>query len=183
MKSFKDDQLVKELQKGSNQAFDAIYYRYHLKVYHFALNLQLTVEDAEEVVQEVFCAIWNTRHKIDPSLKFSAYLYGIARNQVHTILRKRTRLYHYLKILEVDPFETESQTEKYVITKEMNDLFAQYIELMPARRKEIFYLSRFEGLSYRQIADRLSITENTVDTQIRQALNFLRNIYRKKIFS
>ncbi|MFZ5429896.1 MAG: RNA polymerase sigma factor [Bacteroidota bacterium] len=178
MKNLQDDQLVRDLQKGSIQAFDAIYHRYHTKVYHFALNLQLTVEDAEEVVQEVFCAIWNTRQKIDPSLKFSSYLFGIARNQAHTILRKKTQMCHYLKILEVDPIEKESLTERYVISKEMNELLSQYIELMPARRKEIFYLSRFEGLTYLQIASRLSITENTVDTQIRKALSFLRKIFQ-----
>jgi RNA polymerase sigma-70 factor (ECF subfamily) len=48
------------------------------------------------------------------------------------------------------------------------------VEKMPCRRKEIFSLSRFEGLSYRQIAEKLDITENTVDTQIRKSLLFLR---------
>ena len=55
------------------------------------------------------------------------------------------------------------------------------INEIPERRREIFRLSRFEGLSYKQIAQRLNITENTVDSQIRNALNFLREEFRKMV--
>jgi RNA polymerase sigma-70 factor (ECF subfamily) len=65
------------------------------------------------------------------------------------------------------------------ITQEAEDKLMELIDQMPERRREIFKLSRFNGMSYRQIAERLHISENTVDSQIRNALAFLRKEFRK----
>lgn len=180
MNNVDDKHLVVNLQSGITEAFNILFYRYHARVYHFALGLNLSRPDAEEIVQEVFCAIWINRSKIDPDQKFSNYLFGIARNQAHTILRKKVLFLHYLKMLEKEPEKTENQTEHHVNHKEIKEFLGQYIEMMPPRRKEIFCMSRFEELTYREIAAKLQISENTVDTQIRQALNFLRAAFEKK---
>jgi RNA polymerase sigma-70 factor (family 1) len=175
-----DNQLVVYLQSGSAQAFNTLFSRHHARVYHFALSLNLSVADAEEIVQEVFCAVWLNRNKIDPNQKFTSYLFGIAQNQAHTILRKKTLLFHYLKILEKEPQKPDRQTEYQVNYNDIKEILGQYIEKMPPRRREIFCLSRFEELTYREIAARLQISENTVDTQIRQALQFLRTAFEKR---
>ncbi len=180
MNKLSDKQLVENLQSGSTAAFDALFYRYHVKVYRFAQRLHISPADAEEVVQEAFCCIWQNRLKIDPEQKFSSYLFGIARNQAHTILRRKALFYHYLKILEKEPGNNNVSTDHHVNGKEMKELLGRHIELMPPRRKEIFCMSRFEELTYKQIAEKLQISENTVDTQMRHALDFLRNIFFEK---
>lgn len=175
-----DNALVKELQVGKTSAFDLLYYRYHNKVYLYALRLQLSKADAEEVVQEVFCALWKNRDHLDQNQNLSAYIYGIAHNQVHTILRRKVLFNRYLNYLEIEPEKKPLSVEDQIDLEKMKDFLGHLIQMMPPRRKEIFYMSRFEELTYRQIAEKLNITENTVDTQIRQALNFLRSVFKKK---
>jgi RNA polymerase sigma-70 factor (ECF subfamily) len=82
---------------------------------------------------------------------------------------------HFQKDLPVD--------EGFEITSEQNaeEKLQELINQIPERRREIFRLSRFEGLSYKQIAEKLHISENTVDSQIRNALAFLRKEFRKII--
>jgi RNA polymerase sigma-70 factor (ECF subfamily) len=64
-----------------------------------------------------------------------------------------------------------------VLYNELQHFLNQTIEELPPKRKEVFKLSRIEGLTYREIADRMKISENTVDVQIRKALGFLRNAF------
>lgn len=180
MNKLHDKQLVEILHSGSTAAFDALFYRYHVKVYRFAQRLHISPADVEEVVQEVFCSIWQNRLNIDPEQKFSSYLFGIARNQAHTILRRRALFYHYLNILEKEPGSYNTYIDYQENGQEMKELLGRHIEMMPPRRKEIFCMSRFDELTYKQIAEKLQITENTVDTQIRHALDFLRNIFFEK---
>ncbi len=76
-----------------------------------------------------------------------------------------------------DLFTEEDTDLKF--SAEAEDKLLGLIQQIPERRREIFVLSRFEGLSYKQIATKLNITENTVDSQIRNALSFLRKEFRK----
>jgi RNA polymerase sigma-70 factor (ECF subfamily) len=176
----KDSELVRKLRESETPAFDQLYCRYHNKVYFFALRLHLSEADAEELVQEVFCAVWKNRTILDPDQNFSAYLFGIAHNQAHTMLRKKVLFKRYLNYLEIEPEKKSLSIEEQIDIKEIESFLHHLIQMMPPRRRQIFYMSRFEELTYRQITEKLNISENTVDTQIRQALNFLRSIFLKK---
>lgn len=90
-----DSKLIFSLSQGDVKAFNELFLRYHLQIYRFAIKILQSEIDAEEIVQEVFIAVWQNRHYIKPE-GFSAYLFGIARNQVHSLLRKQTYFYQYL---------------------------------------------------------------------------------------
>ena len=180
MKELTDNHLLVLLQSGSADAFSTLFYRHHARVYQFALKLNLSGADAEEIVQETFCAVWINRLKIDPEQKFTNYLYGIARNQAHTVLRKKILFLHYLERLEIKSQISDHVADNRLNQKEIQEFFRHYLNRLPPRRREIFCMSRFDELTYREIALKLGISENTVDTQIRQALNFLRKAFDEK---
>lgn len=135
--------------------------------------------DPEEIVQEVFVKVWLKKEAINPGKDFQSYLFSIAKNLVLDHLKSAVnrKLYfveeHFQQdILAEDGLDT-------VMPENAEEKLLSLIEQIPDRRREIFRMSRFEGMSYKQIAERLGITENTVDSQIRNALAFLRKEFRK----
>jgi RNA polymerase sigma-70 factor (family 1) len=169
--------LIRQLRRGNVSAFNLIFENYNQKVYNFCLHLLKKQQDAEEVTQEVFIAIWQNRERIDPNTTLSTYIYSIARNQIYHIYRKSFYIQSYLDYLNNADTKPELVTEDQVLYNELQHFLNQTIEELPPKRKEVFKLSRIEGLTYREIADRMKISENTVDVQIRKALGFLRNAF------
>ena len=176
-----EKELVKKLREGDSFAFEVLFYKYRNKVKGFAVKLVPTQVDPEEIVQEVFVKLWLKKETVDPEKEFQSYLFSIAKNLVLDHLKSAVnrKLYfvgeHFQQDLLIDDLQEGALAEEKL--QKLQTL----INEIPERRREIFRLSRFEGLSYKQIAERLSISENTVDSQIRNALAFLRKEFRKLV--
>jgi len=174
-----ESDMISGLCNGSKKAFEEIFYRYHQRIYNFCLRLLSSHDDAEEIVQNVFVALWEQKSQIDVSKPVLSYLFSIARYMVYSELRKlvyRKAVYEEIVLNETVFKET---TKDDVLFNELRDVIQQLVNRLPQRQKEIFGLSRFSGLSYKEIAQKLGITENTVDTQIRRSLAYLRKEYER----
>lgn len=174
-----EKELVKKLKDGDSFAFEVLFYKYRNKVKGFAVKLVPAQIDPEEVVQEVFVKLWLKKDTINPEKDFQSYLFSIAKHLVLDYLKSAVNRKLYFvgehlqqDLLVEDGFETP-------FTEDMEEKLQKLIDEIPERRRAIFRMSRFEGLSYKQIAERLNISENTVDSQIRNALAFLRKEFRK----
>ena len=174
-----EKELVKKLKEGDSFAFEVLFYKYRNKVKGFAIKMVPAQVDPEEIVQEVFVKLWLRKEGIDPEKDFHSYLFSIAKHLVIDYLKSAVnrKLYfvgeHYQQdLLMEESFDT-------TMAEDAEEKLQKLINEIPERRREIFRLSRFEGLSYKQIAERLNISENTVDSQIRNALAFLRKEFRK----
>jgi len=176
-----EKELVKKLKEGDSFAFEVLFYKYRNKVKGFAVKLVPTQVDPEEIVQEVFVKLWLKKETVDPEKEFQSYLFSIAKNLILDHLKSAVnrKLYfvgeHFQQDLLIDDGLESSLAE------DAEEKLQKLINEIPERRREIFCLSRFEGLSYKQIAERLNISENTVDSQIRNALAFLRKEFRKLV--
>jgi len=176
---FSDEKtLVLGLQKGNILAFEKIFSLYHKRIYNFCLHLYQTSEEAQETVQKVFIALWEQRAQVNENKPLASYLDTIARYMVYQEFRYQVykkAAYDQLVMKSSDYNET---TKDDVLYNELLSFLESVIEELPERQREIFKLSRFSGLTYKQIADKLNISENTVDTQIRRALDFIRDKYK-----
>ena len=174
-----EKELVKKLKDGDSFAFEVLFYKYRNKVKGFARKMVPSQIDPEETVQEVFIKLWLKKEMIDPDKDFQSYLFSIAKNLVldHIKSAVNRKLYFVDEHFQQDILSDESLDGSIPI--DFEDQMLRLIEQLPERRREIFRLSRFEGMTYKQIAERLNITENTVDSQIRNALAFLRKEFRK----
>jgi DNA-directed RNA polymerase specialized sigma24 family protein len=114
--------LIKQLKHDDGEAFRQLFLIYSPRIYNYCRKFFSAREDAEEIVQIVFTAVWENRLQIDENRPFSAYIF----------------------------------------TGEL-----------PPRRREIFVLSRQNGLSYKEIARKLSVTESTVNTQITKSIDYI----------
>ncbi|MDL2221466.1 RNA polymerase sigma-70 factor [Parabacteroides sp. OttesenSCG-928-N08] len=161
------------LSSGSREAFTLLYKTYWQQVYHFC-RLYLTNEQtAEEVVQEVFVKLWESRELIHADSNLKGLLFIITRNLIFNQHRRHVNEDFYrMTVLQAmeDSYDMESEIE----ARDLQAYIDQLIEELPPRRREIFLLSRKEQKSYREIAELLQISEKTVENQISEALKFLR---------
>jgi RNA polymerase sigma-70 factor (ECF subfamily) len=177
----KDEDLMPRIKNGDEVAFELVFHRYKGYLLDFINKSLPKEEDAEGIVQEVFVKLWTNRDKLDPSKSLNAFLYTIARNELYGHLRKLLSKRKYLEELYFSSNDPVNTPEKEIEYLELEKTVASLIKSLPEKRREIFILSREEGLTYKEIARQLGISENTVDTQIRKALSFLKEGLRNKI--
>lgn len=156
-------------------AFDLIYHTYCRRLHAFALKFLKHDQDAEEIVQEVFIKIWEYREKINAYTSFESYLFTISYNTTMSLLRKRlseSKSREYLKLTQ--PIYAAEHVVDELYYKQLNDRVTSLLEELTPRQREIFLLSREEGLSHKDIGQRLNISEKTVNNHMVSILKFLR---------
>jgi len=171
---FKLDKILIELSKGQESPLEELYNYYYPRLYEFSRSFLKQEQDIDDIVQEVFIRIWQNRKKIKDPATFNSYIFTITRNLLLNKLRSR---------LNNDKLKDEIR--KLSIAKEFDNLdLVQYQDLknrveeiikeLPERQKEIFVLSRTEGLSHKEIASKLQITTKTVEYHISLAIKSLK---------
>ncbi|MCQ9159566.1 RNA polymerase sigma-70 factor [Parabacteroides distasonis] len=168
-------QIIKSLKEGDREAFSMLYKQYWEKVYHFC-GLYLNNRDvAEDVVQEVFIKVWESREFIREDDNFKGLLFVITRNLIFNQHRKNVNEDFY-KMTVLSAMETSYDLEEEITAYNLGEYIDHLIEELPERRRVIFNLSRKEHKSYKEIAFQLNISEKTVENQISEALKFLKKI-------
>lgn len=169
-----DQELVAAMRDGSDAAFKEIYDRYFNLLYLFAYNKLRDTEEAEDVVHDVFA--WIIDHRKDFTLltSLSSYLYKSVLNKVFNIFNHQSIIKKYLDegdhFIEVDSAETD-----YLIReKDIAALIRQEIDAMPPKMREVYEL-KFNGyFSSKEIAAKMDISENTVNTHLKRAVKQLK---------
>jgi RNA polymerase sigma-70 factor, ECF subfamily len=176
-----EQKLVILLKSGDHKAFELLFKKYNKKLCNFCLRILKSNQEAESIVQSTFLKIWEIRRSLNETLPFNSYIFKIAQNKVFNHLRKQVNQRYYVEYLAEYTEMLENTTEQTILYGELEKSIQKLIDHLPARRKEIFLLSRNEGLTYKEIAVKLNISENTVDTQIRKVLDIFRQSLRETI--
>jgi DNA-directed RNA polymerase specialized sigma24 family protein len=162
--SYTDEQLIASLRNGDAGAFTEIYERYWDQLLAYTMRAIRRQPDAEDIVQELFVSIWRRRHELDIERALSTYLYNSARYLAIRHIEKNSTYSDYLQRLTLR-IAVEQDTVPGV----------ELILELPGKMQEVFLLSRRHHLSYKEIADRLSISEETVRKQVYKSLQILRS--------
>lgn len=168
-----DQKLFDRIRQGDVKAFETLFRAYYSILCHYATRYLKDTTEAEEIVQRLFVRLWENRKnlKIDSSVR--NYLFRAVKNQCLNHLRHLQIKDEYLKAATSEnDTDIDEQVEEQA---EMLRLVEKAIASMPEKRQEIFRLSRQEGLKYKEIAQCLSISVKTVETQISLALKTLRH--------
>ena len=166
--------FVLALQRGESYAVDYFFNKYAKQLYRFSLSYLKSETDAEEVVQEIFLKIWEKRRNIDPTQAFRKYLFTIAINSIRKNFLQRAKEEKF-KFELYDILLEENQQEKEEINYHLYlKVLDQQIELLPARRKEIFIMHKKEGLTVPEISKVLNLSPKTVENQITSAIKEIR---------
>lgn len=170
-----EKEIVVRFISGSEQAYEVIFNRTKGKLKGFLKKALPKDEDAESVMQDIYLKLWTARKFIQPNKNFETYLFVIARNLLIDLMRKRLHKQRYLEELcrTLQEDQTNNLDTKAVVEySELEKMIIKLIDQLPEKRREIFRLNRLEGLTYKEIAEKLHISENTVDSQMRKALAY-----------
>lgn len=168
-----ENELILLLKQSNQEAFTTLYKKYWKQVYNFS-RLYLTSQSvAEEVVQEVFIKVWESRDFMREGDNFKGLLFIITRNLIFNMHRKNLNEDFY-KMTVLSAMESSYDIEEEIDAKNLSEYIDLLIADLPPRRREIFNLSRKENKSYKEISQLLGVSEKTVENQIGEALRFLR---------
>jgi len=177
-----EKQLFLEISKGSHEAFAQFLGIYEKRMYGFLYKMFRSHEEVEELLQIVFVKIWETRATINHELSPNAYVFQIAKNSARDALRQKAyRL--LLKKQLIDNHKVSEDGEMPLIDDDLKKYLDSLMVHIPERRQQIFRLRYEKGFSYKEIAKQLNISENTVDTQVRHALNYLRKQLGRELWA
>ncbi len=164
------------LREGDMVAFYNIYERYCKRLYGFVLKFIKQEADAEEIVQEVFIKVWESRDKIDIYSSFESFLFTVAYNTTMSLFRKRVHEKRYLQhLISLQLHEDTPDLIDEIHFNELNQRVQSLLNELTPRQREIFQLSRVEGLTHEEIAKKLNISLNTVKKHMVNTLSFLRS--------
>jgi RNA polymerase sigma-70 factor (family 1) len=164
------------LRNASKQSFEALYHRYSGKLYNFIMKVSKgDTYIAEELVQRTFIKVWETREYVNSDKSFISYLCTIAKNMLLNEYEHQAIQFIYEEYIKVIATENDDSTEKEVNKNLLEEYIDKLADELPPKRREIFILSRKEGLSNKQIAQKLKISESTIETQLSKALSFMKS--------
>jgi RNA polymerase sigma-70 factor (ECF subfamily) len=169
-----NSELLIKLKSGDKSAYKQIFNLFGPKIYRFGILYLKNKSDAEELTQDVFMKIWEKRDHLNPSQNIKAYIFKIAVNCIYDHIRKMNlnKAYAEFSTHNFQP-ATESLWHE-IIWKDMLLKLNSLVDKMPEQRRIIFLLSREEGLSNQQIADKLKLSKRTVENQIYRTTLYLK---------
>ena len=170
-----DYELLALFKEGQRSAYEEIYRRYWALLYNHARKMVQSDEDAKDLVQDVFSVFWLDGPTLELQTTLSAYLYSIVRYKVFNLIDRKKVRSDYLSSLEDFIKKNEYSGEYRVREKQMEELIEKEVAALPPKMREVFELSRKANLNYRQIAEKLNISDNTVKKQMSNALKILRS--------
>jgi RNA polymerase sigma-70 factor (family 1) len=169
-----DEQLIILLKKGDQQAFAEIYSRYAESLAGFAGSKLYSLDDARDLLHDMFVKLWENREQINITSTLQSYLFAIIRHRIIDKIRKNITREEYASMRQSLNAAYQDSADKLVEVKELRQTIEKSLDQLSPRVKEIYKLSKEEGLNNQEIAQRLNLSEQTVKNQLSAALKHLR---------
>jgi len=179
--TYTDEQLLLMLAGSDQQIFTELYNRHHAGIYSYLLAFVKIPSISEDLTQEVFLKVWETRKRLQIHTSFAAYIYRISRNTAIDFMKKiaADRELRSEIILHKESFFPDSHSSQ-LLAKEYSYLYKQAIDSLSQQRRTVFLLCREEGKTYNEVARLLGISRHTVKEHMTKSLHNLRNFLSEK---
>ncbi|AOM77775.1 RNA polymerase subunit sigma-70 [Pedobacter steynii] len=169
-----DLELTALLKEGDAAAYTVVYNRYFNELYIHAYARLRDKEEAQDVVHELFATLWNKRAELMFKSSLPAYLYTAVRNRILDVIAHQQVESRYVTSLQHFIEEGYCITDHQVRERQLAALIEKGISELPPKMRAIFELSRKHAMSHKEIAEQLNLSEQTVRTQVKNALRILR---------
>lgn len=172
------DQILQSL-KGDRNSFKSIFQEYYQPLCHLSIQYLEDEDEAKGVVQEAFVKLWEIRQNLDPDSNIQNFLFTLVKNScLNLIKRRQILLRHHEKIRRLEMhYQYESLSRignDYLEFNELKEKIDLAIRKLPEHCRAVFEMSRFEELKNREIAEKLGVTQKTVEAHLTKALKILR---------
>lgn len=180
-RTYTDDRaLLSQMRAGEASAFSALFERYYDLMRVFAYSMVGSATEAEDIAEDVFVRIWETRAQLEVRSSVRSYLYAATRNHAINRLRSDSMRWHWLEEASVQgyapgmgrtPDEADAEVRVTELTRAIDNAIAQ----LPPRCRQVFLLHRQHGLSHQEIAAAMETSVKTAENQMARALKLLRD--------
>ncbi len=174
-----DNRKNKPIKIDSSKEFEALYKKYYGPLVNFINQYLSNLENSKEVVQITFMKLWDKKDTLEITSSFKNYLYRSAKNTMIDYIRKYQKMNIVsdddAKIINNLPDQDDAFLSPYIIRTEI----IKAMELLKPKNREIFRLSKFEGLTYEEIASHLNISKRAVEDNVGRAISRLRELIKK----
>lgn len=178
---YNDPDLISLWQRGDEKAFDCLYARYVLYLTNIALKKTTSIDIAKECVQDVFISLYHKKNELQTTTSLKAYLFIALQNKIYNHYQKQLNRIKHEKsagnALEIVEHDLGEQYDSKILVQQIH----QKINELPPKCRKVFLMSRDDQFSYKEIAEQLNISVNTVDQHIQKALRILRNSFGKML--
>lgn len=179
-KHISDEELFQHIKRDDPKALKILFERYFCSLCHFACTFVKNTNLAEEVVSDVFLNIWLKKGTLEIQINLKSYLYTAVRNQsINYLKRKRFHLEDIETVVKENKI-SDLHADQLITSEELKNDIYTLLRQLPEKRQIIFKMNRIDGLSYKEIAEILSISINTVQNQMVEAVKFLSKQYPRQ---
>jgi RNA polymerase sigma-70 factor (family 1) len=169
-----DQELIRQIKQGDRAAFTEVYKRYAESLAGFAASKLYDLDDARDVLHDLFVKLWEDRYTLSINDNLRSFLFAAIRYKIIDKIRRNVTRQEYDVLLKALAEPQANGIEQQMEAKELQALVDHSLEQLPAKTKLIYQLSRNEHLSITEIAQRLNLSEQTVKNQLSIALKHLR---------
>lgn len=171
---YTDEHLFSLVKQSEPKGLELLFKRYHQQLWIFAKQIVKDDDASSDIIQDVFARIWEKRDQTIITGSLKAYLYMAVKNHSLNKIQVANRTTWLDDSFEENESFTENTADNKLTLGELKDNINKAIDLLPPKCGLIFKLSRFQNLSYKQIAEALNISVKTVENQMGKALQILR---------
>ena len=167
-------ELVLRLIDGDEDAFCELYAAYKNRLLYFAMKFVKSREFAEDIFQDAFTVVWQSRRFINPDASFSSYLYTIVRNRILNQIRDMANEDKLKEHTLSHAVDSANETNNKILFDDLKDVVSRALEQLTPRQREVFNMSRDLQMSHKEIAEALGVSVNTVQEHISVSLKVIR---------
>ncbi len=171
--------IIKRIREGDIQAFEAVFKQYYAPLCLYAASLAGRPDVGEEIVQELFYVCWREKEHLNVLHSLKSYLYAAARNGAFHYLEHQAVRKRYQDTVASATAPVESSPQDQLEYMELYTVIDRTLLHLPERRRLIFNMHRFNGMTYAEIAHALSLSVKTVEAEMSKTLQTLRKEVEK----
>jgi RNA polymerase sigma-70 factor, ECF subfamily len=170
----KIEELLGRLKNNDKSALDEIFNYYYPRLFSFSKRILKIEDEIDDILQDVFLKIWLNRNKISNPETFNAFIFTITKNALLNLIRSNINNQAFKEEFSRRIISSEYVTQNEIEFKEIKTAIDQIVSKLPEKRQKVFLLSRNDGLSNNEIAQKLNISEKTVEDHITHSIRLLK---------
>jgi len=174
-----DHELVRLLMDGSQAAYAELYVRHKDELLYTCKQFLNNETEAEDIVQYIFIQVWEKREVLNPELSFSGFIHTLAHNRILNLLRQLGVHARYAQYVLANEQDLTNETEDTIIDNDYAMLMNEIMDNLSPKQREVFRLSRIEGMKYKEIAEKLQISIPAIQQHASIALKKIKGNLKK----
>jgi RNA polymerase sigma-70 factor (ECF subfamily) len=175
-----ENEIIRRISQGDVRQFESLFRSSYVSLVRYAKSIVKDHDTAEEIVQDFFFRLWNDREKIKIETSLNGYLFRAVHNRCLHLMEHNRVVEKHAKDLSYSPKENPETPSERVQYNELQSAIVRILERLPERCGRIFCMSRFEGMKYAEIADKLSVSVKTVEADMGRALKEFRKALKEQ---